>query len=66
MAKLIVHQVPLTREEIEERRLDENLALSPQERIQKMFKLMQLSLMLKKGPLKTPQGLGVVLKRIKP
>ncbi len=66
MARLIIHNPPLTREEIEDRRLLETLALTPQERIHRMFELMQLSLMLKKGPLKTPQGLGVVLKRIKP
>jgi hypothetical protein len=28
-----------------------------------MFELMQLSHMLKRGPLKTPQGLGVILRR---
>jgi hypothetical protein len=65
MSKLILHQKPLTPDEIRERRLLENLALTPQERIHNMFELMQLSIMLKGGPLKKPQGLGIVLKRIR-
>jgi hypothetical protein len=65
MPRLIIHQIPLTRDEIEEKRLIENLALSPQERMHKMFELMQLSMMLKNGPLKSPRGLGVILKRAK-
>jgi hypothetical protein len=65
MPKLILHKDPLTNEQIRERRLLENLALTPQERLHNLFELMQLSLMLKGAPLKKPQGLGVVLKRTK-
>lgn len=65
MPKLILYNHPLTPDEIRERRLLENLALTPQERLHNMFELMQLSIMLKGAPLKQPQGLGIVLKRIK-
>jgi hypothetical protein len=39
------------------------LALSPGERMQQAFRLMQLAVLFKVGPLKKPQQLGVVLKR---
>lgn len=66
MARLILHEKPLTREEIEERRLLEHLALSPEERIKRMFALIELAMKFRKGPLKLPQGKGIVLKRISP
>jgi hypothetical protein len=65
MVKLILHKEPLTNDQIQERRLLENLKLTPQERFHNLFELMQLSLMLKGAPLKKPQGLGVVLTREK-
>ncbi|MFI5148512.1 MAG: hypothetical protein ACHQRM_02190 [Bacteroidia bacterium] len=63
MPKLIIHNPPLSREEIADRRLEENLKRTPRERIALMFELNKLSAKLKKGPLKEPQGLGVVVKR---
>jgi hypothetical protein len=65
MPKLILHSTPQSREEIEERRLLENLALTPEQRIEKMYRLMELSLMFKKGPIKEPQGKGIVLRKRK-
>ena len=59
--KLILHKEP-DLEKINERRLFENLALSPEERMQKLFNLMKLSILLKNGPLKKPQSKGIVLK----
>ena len=65
MAKLIIHKHGKDPEEINERRLLENLNLTPKQRWEKMFNLMALSALFKKGPLKKPQGLGVVLTRSK-
>lgn len=65
MAKIILNSPGISREEIEERRFFENLALSPEQRIKKMFELMALSAMFKKGPLKMPQRKGIVLTRKK-
>ncbi|MEI6489960.1 MAG: hypothetical protein WCP52_13405 [Bacteroidota bacterium] len=59
--KLILHDQPDV-EKINERRLFENLALSPQQRMQKLYNLMKLSLLLKDGPIKKPQSKGIVLK----
>ncbi len=59
--KIILHDQPDV-EKINERRLFENLALSPQQRMQKLYNLMKLSLLLKDGPIKTPQSKGIVLK----
>jgi hypothetical protein len=61
MAKLIIHTTA-DLDAIDERRLQENFALTPEERIQKAFQLMKLSLLFKKETLKKPQGKGVVLK----
>jgi hypothetical protein len=63
MAKLILHNGNETPASIEERRLKENFLLSPQERFKKTFELMALAALFKKGPIKIPQGLGIVLKR---
>jgi len=63
MAKIILHTENETQESIAERRLMENLSLSPQERMKKAFQLMALAALFKKGPIKKPQGLGIVLKR---
>jgi hypothetical protein len=63
MAKLILHEKSLTREGIEERRLIESLQRTPEERIKRMFALMELAVKFKKGPLKEPQGNGIVLKQ---
>lgn len=62
MSKVIFH-TKTSREVIAENRLFENLKLSPVERLKKAFTLMGLSALFKKGPIKIPQGLGVVLKR---
>ncbi len=59
--KIILHDQPDV-EKINERRLFENLALSPQQRMQKLYNLMKLSLLLKDGPIKKPQSKGIVLK----
>lgn len=63
MPKIIFHNPPLTPEEIEERRFQENLALPPKERIKRMFALMALSAMFKKDSLKQPRRKGIILKR---
>lgn len=63
MAKLIIHNGNETPGSIAERRLMENTLLTPHERFKKTFELMALAALFKKGPIKTPQGLGVVLKR---
>ncbi len=62
MAELILHSVPQSEDKVHEKRMLENLALTPMERFKKMFALIQLSVSLKKGPLKMPQGKGIVLK----
>ncbi len=59
--KIILHDQPDV-EKINERRLFENLALSPQQRMHKLYNLMKLSLLLKDGPIKKPQSKGIVLK----
>ena len=51
-------------ETVNENRLRENFLLSPMERFKKAFALMALAAMFKNAPLKSPQGLGVVLKKI--
>lgn len=61
--KLIIHDPPLSPEEIEERRMAEDFAMTPLQRWNKMFTLMELALLFKKGPLKKPQGKGIVLKK---
>jgi hypothetical protein len=63
MGKVILHSPDLTPEEIENIRLDRILAMTPKERMQRMFDLMELALAMKKGPLKEPQGKGVILRK---
>jgi hypothetical protein len=62
MAELILHADILSDEQTREKRLHENLALTPMQRWEKMFAMIQLAASLKKGPLKQPQGKGIVLK----
>lgn len=62
MAKLILNPVMLSKEQVSEKRMFENLALTPMQRWEKMFALIQLSASLKKGILKMPEGKGIVLK----
>ena len=64
MKKLIFYTADTDRQAIAERRLFENLLLTPSERFKKAFKLMALAAMFKKGPIKKPLGLGIVLKKI--
>lgn len=59
--KLILHKEPNI-ESINERRLLENMSLSYEERMQKLAKLIKLSLLLKPGPIKKNEGKGIVLK----
>lgn len=61
MAKIILH-TNTDVEAINERRLQENFALSYDERMKKAFQLMRLSLLFKNGAIKKPQGKGIVLK----
>lgn len=63
MPHIAFHTQSDARERVETRRLTEMLALSPFERMQQAFRLMQLATMFKNGPLKKPQQLGIVLKR---
>ncbi len=62
MAELILHNRAQSQEQMHEKRILENLALTPMQRWKKMFALMQLSASLKNGPLKMPQGKGIILK----
>ncbi|MFN5460502.1 MAG: hypothetical protein ACK5AY_11390 [Bacteroidota bacterium] len=64
MAKLILHNTA-NLEAIKERRLIENLALTPEQRMKKAFQLMAMSAKFKNGVLKEPQGKGIVLRRKK-
>jgi len=64
MAKLILH-TSSDLESIHERRLHENFSLSKTDRMKKAFQLMAISAGLKKGVLKKPQGLGILLKKKK-
>jgi hypothetical protein len=64
MAKLILHNTA-NLEAIKERRLMENLALTPEQRMKKAFQLMAMSAKFKNGVLKEPQGKGIVLRRKK-
>jgi len=61
MAKIIIHPPGTTREEIEEQRLLRNLERTPNERITLMFEMISFAMMVKGGPLKKPQGKGLVL-----
>ena len=65
MAKLILHPPGTTREDIEHQRMLRNLERTPEERMVMAFRLMALALAFKNGPIKLPQGKGVVLKRKK-
>jgi hypothetical protein len=58
--KIILNKEP-NPQAIINRRVQEDLALSPSERLQKAFRLMRLSLLFKKGPIKEPQKKGIVL-----
>ena len=62
MAVLILHNAAPSDEHIREKRMHENLALTPMQRWEKMFAMIQLAASLKKGPIKQPQGKGIVLK----
>lgn len=63
MGKIIIHNHPDLKA-IEERRLMENLLLSPKQRMSKAFQLMSLSLKFSKNKIiKSPQGMGIVLKK---
>ncbi len=61
MAKLILHTTADSNK-INERRLLEDFALNHNERINKAFELMKLSLLFKNDSIKKPQGKGIVLK----
>ena len=61
MPKIIFHKTA-NLQEIEDRRLKENLALTPLQRIQKMFLLIEMAQSFSKKPLKQPRGLGLLLK----
>jgi len=63
MAKLILHPIGTTLEEIARQRLLRSLERSPNERMHLAFRLMELSLAFKNGPIKLPQGKGIILKK---
>jgi hypothetical protein len=63
VGKLLLHNPPLSPEEIEDRRLSENLALTHRERFIKAMSLMRLGVLFSKNGFGKPRGLGVVLKR---
>ena len=62
MAKLIIHP-NMSPEEIENRRRDEILQLTPHQRILRMIDMMEMAIAMKGCPLKLPQGKGVILKK---
>jgi hypothetical protein len=62
MAKIILHPPGTTKAELEQLRLLRNLERAPEERMKIMFKVISLAMMAKGGPLKEPQGKGVVLR----
>ena len=62
MAKIIIHPPGTTREQIEELRLLRNLERTPNERMTLMFEMISFAMMVKGGPLKMPQGKGLVLR----
>lgn len=59
--KLILH-TSANIASIEERRLNENLLLSPKQRIEKLFLLIEMAQAFSKKPLKQPQAKGLVLR----
>lgn len=59
--KLIIHP-SANLASIEERRLNENLLLSPKQRIEKLFLLIEMAQAFSKKPLKQPQAKGLVLR----
>ncbi len=62
MAKFTVYDPPLAEEQIAQLRRKENLLLSPEQRMKKMFALMELSARFKKGPLKKTGKNAIVFK----
>jgi hypothetical protein len=60
MAKIILHPSGTTKAELEQLRLLRNLERTPEERMKIMFSLNAMALMLKKGPLKLPEGKGII------
>lgn len=63
MGKIIIH-TQQDFESIEDRRLSEILQLSPNQRMKRAFDLMSVSKMFSQNKIiKSPQGLGVVLKK---
>ncbi len=61
--QLIIHDKPLSAEEIEARRRKENMQLTPAERFYKAFQLMELAMLFSpNGIIKKPQGKGIILK----
>ncbi len=63
MATLKFYPPGTTREQIDAERLDRILSMTPNERMHLAFELMALSLAFKKGPIKEPQGKGIVLRK---
>lgn len=62
MGKLLVHNPPLSHQEIENRRLNENLLSSHSDRFRKAMSLMHLGVLFSKNGFGKPRGLGIVLK----
>jgi hypothetical protein len=62
MGKLLVHNPPLSHQEIENRRLNENLLSSHSDRFRKAMSLMRLGVLFSKNGFGKPRALGVVLK----
>jgi hypothetical protein len=62
MAKIIIHGPGFTLEEIERERLLRNLERTPEERIHLMFEMISFAMKVRKGPLKLPEGKGIVLR----
>jgi len=62
MAQIIIHPPGTTKEDVERLRLLRNLERTPEDRMKLMFRLISLAMKIKGGPLKLPQGKGVVLR----
>jgi hypothetical protein len=65
MAQLIFHTGEDAHERVENERFLKNAAKTREERMKYAFQLMELSQLFKKGPIKSPEGKGIVLRKSK-
>ena len=63
MATIKFYPPGTTLEQIQAERRKRTLTMTPNERMHLAFELMALSLAFKNGPIKKPQGKGIVLRK---